>query len=86
MHKLTTYFITHKIPLMNNPQQPCEALLTRREKEILTCITEGLSSKQIADKLFISENTVSNHRKNMLAKTGAKSSAELIFLVIGHAR
>ncbi len=67
-------------------QHPYEALLTRREKEILTCITEGLSSKQIAGKLFISENTVSNHRKNMLAKTGARSSAELIFLVIGYAK
>ena len=71
---------------MTHTQQPYEALLTRREKEILTCITEGLSSKQIAGKLSISENTVSNHRKNMLAKTGAKSSAELIFLVIGHAK
>lgn len=71
---------------MNMAQHPYEALLTRREKEILTCITEGLSSKQIAGKLFISENTVSNHRKNMLAKTGARSSAELIFLVIGYAK
>ncbi len=54
--------------------------LTRREKEILCCIAEGLSSKQIASKLFISENTVANHRKNMLRKKGAKSSAQLIQL------
>jgi DNA-binding CsgD family transcriptional regulator len=46
--------------------------LTNREKEILSCIAEGLSSKQIAGKLFISEFTVANHRKNMLAKNGRK--------------
>jgi DNA-binding CsgD family transcriptional regulator len=52
--------------------------LTQREKEILNLIAQGMSSKQIADKLSISQNTVSNHRKNMLAKAGAKSSAELV--------
>jgi len=52
--------------------------LTPREKEILACIAEGMSSKQIAGKLFISGYTVANHRKNMLLKTGAKSSAELV--------
>ena len=56
--------------------------LTKREEEILSCIAEGLSSKQIAGRLFISENTVANHRKNMLLKTGAKSSAELVRLNI----
>ena len=54
--------------------------LTQREKEILYCIAEGLSSKQIATKLQISENTVANHRKNMLWKTGAKNSAEMVQL------
>jgi len=52
--------------------------LTHREKEILYCIAEGLSSKQIAGKLSISENTVANHRKNMLTKMGAKNSAQLL--------
>lgn len=52
--------------------------LTTREKEILSCIASGLSSKQIAGKLFISINTVANHRKNMLAKMGARNSAELV--------
>jgi len=52
--------------------------LTLREKEILTYIAEGFSSKQIAARLFISINTVANHRRNMLHKKGAKTSAELI--------
>ena len=57
-----------------------ETMLTQREKEILGCIAEGLSSKQIAAKLSISEYTVANHRKNMLMKMGAKNSAELVQL------
>ena len=55
--------------------------LTNREKEILNLIAQGLCSKQIAARLIISENTVSNHRKNMLSKTGTSSSAELVHLV-----
>ena len=63
---------------MNLLNQSFVAKFTRREKEILACLAEGLSSKQIANKLFISEYTVSNHRKNMLQKSGAKSSAQLV--------
>ena len=65
------------MPGPNNPTPK----LTQREKEILSLIALGLGSKQIADRLIISENTVANHRKNMLCKTGAKSSAELIYLI-----
>jgi DNA-binding CsgD family transcriptional regulator len=52
--------------------------LTDREKEILAFIANGFSTKQIADRLHISPNTVANHRKNMLAKTRAKNSTELV--------
>ena len=55
-----------------------DVVFTQREKEILVLIAQGMSSKQIAGKLSISQNTVSNHRKNMLDKAGAKSSAELV--------
>jgi two-component system secretion response regulator SsrB len=56
--------------------------LTTREKQILNYISVGLSSKQIAAVLYISINTVSNHRRNMLLKRGAKSSAELVRSVL----
>ena len=59
-------------------------LITNREKEILMYLATGLSSKQIADKLKISINTISNHRKNMLSKTNCKSSAELINYAAKH--
>jgi hypothetical protein len=42
--------------------------LSEREKEIMKLVTDGYSTKMIADKLFISMNTVSTHRKNFLRK------------------
>lgn len=52
--------------------------LTRREKEVLKELAEGLSSKAIAKKLAISSFTVSTHRKNLLAKLEANSSIEAV--------
>lgn len=50
--------------LLQNEQPP----VTRREKEILVCLKQGLSTQQIAEKLSISPFTVETHRKNLLAK------------------
>lgn len=57
-------------------------ILSNRELEVLQLISEGLSSKQIADQLCISENTVNNHRKNMLHRSESKSMNELLKLAI----
>lgn len=52
--------------------------LTVREIEVLGLIMQGLTNHEIADKLFISYETVKSHRKNILEKTGAKNTAALI--------
>lgn len=52
--------------------------LTAREQEILRYLAEGMSSKDIADRLYISPKTVDNHRTNILAKLGLRSTAELV--------
>lgn len=52
--------------------------LTRREKEILLLIAEELTTKSIAEKLFISVKTVETHRQNLMQKLGAQNSAGLI--------
>jgi DNA-binding NarL/FixJ family response regulator len=52
--------------------------LTQRELEILKLIFDGLSNQEIANKLFISVRTVSNHRFNLHTKTGSKNTAGLI--------
>ena len=53
-------------------------VLTRREKEVLELIADGLTNNEIAQKLFISVATVDTHRKNLLAKFEAKNIASLI--------
>ena len=63
-------------------QNPSENL-TNREKEILLLISKGNASKQIADKLQISINTVNNHRRNILSKTGCLNTFEAIKYVAG---
>jgi DNA-binding NarL/FixJ family response regulator len=51
---------------------------TKREKDILLLMSEGYSSKEIADRLFVSINTIETHRKNMFFKTGLRNMAHLI--------
>jgi two-component system NarL family response regulator len=52
--------------------------LTGREIEILQSIAHGLTSKEIGDLLYISENTVKNHVRNILDKLGLKSRHEAV--------
>ena len=52
--------------------------LTGREIEILFQVSEGLTSRAIADKLYISENTVKNHIRNVLDKTGLGSRHDAV--------
>ena len=53
-------------------------VITRREKEVLGLIADGLTNNEIAKKLFISVATVDTHRKNLLAKFECKNIASLI--------
>ena len=52
--------------------------LTKREIEIIRLIDKGLINKEIAKKLFISEQTVTTHRKSILRKTGAHNVSTLL--------
>lgn len=58
------------------------ATLSKREKEILIKICEGLSNQEIAETLFISKRTVDKHRANLLGKTNSKNTASLILYAI----
>ena len=59
-------------------------VLTRREKEVLELIAEGMTNNEIAEKIFISASTVDTHRKNLLAKMPARNTAELVKLAFYH--
>lgn len=52
--------------------------ISPREKEVLTLIGEGYSSKQIADMLYISNHTAISHRKNLIEKFRVRNTAQLI--------
>ena len=68
----------------NDTQNPIN-VLSKREKEVLMLIVEGLNSKQIAERLFLSERTVSNHRANMLQKCKVNNTVELVKLYLDNA-
>jgi two-component system, LuxR family, response regulator FixJ len=58
------------------------AALSQRETQVLTNIVEGRSSREIGNLLGISAKTVSIHRGNLLKKTGARSTGQLIGMTI----
>jgi len=58
--------------------------LTKREKEVLQLVAEGLTNHQIAEKLFVSPSTVDTHRKNMITKLQVSNTAALIRFAMEH--
>ena len=51
---------------------------TAREFEIINLLAEGNSAKEIASELFVSVDTIKTHRKNILRKTEARNTTELV--------
>lgn len=66
---------------MTNPQEQTgiNSSVTPRELEIIQKMSEGLSTKQIADALGISKNTVEIHRHNIIQKTGCRNCTHVVF-------
>jgi DNA-binding NarL/FixJ family response regulator len=75
-----TFFSTDvAITISKVPEHQQEDVsLTRREIEIIKELANGLSTKEIAEKLFLSIYTIETHRKNILNKLGLNNVAELI--------
>jgi len=67
---------TKQLELAKNPTDTIE--LSKREKEILGYVKEGLLSKEISNNLSISVHTVNTHRQNILKKLGANNSFEAV--------
>jgi ATP/maltotriose-dependent transcriptional regulator MalT len=55
-----------------------ELRITPRELEILGLIAEGLSTREIAERLFVSENTVKTHASRLFEKLGAKRRTQAV--------
>lgn len=60
----------------------CWDMITQREREVLTLVTEGYKNKEIADYLCISVNTVEKHRKSMMRKLDVHTSSALVAIAI----
>jgi NarL family two-component system response regulator LiaR len=58
--------------------------LTDREREVLQLLAEGIRNDDIAERLFISPQTVQTHVRNLLAKLGVHSKLEAVALAVRH--
>lgn len=67
-----------KRPASVSPERLSE--LTEREHEVLVCIAKGLSNQELAEQLFIADNTVKTHVKRILTKLGARDRAQAIVI------
>lgn len=75
-------FICRDLRLPLKKQEQAAIWLSSREKEILKLIVEGYTNPQIADKLFLSPDTIKGYRKSLLFKLGAKNTAMLVKLAL----
>jgi len=69
-----------RTPFAINEKRLQELAITRRELEILGLIANGLSNREIAEKLFVSENTVKTHSSRLFDKLSAKRRTQAVQL------
>ena len=73
------YFSPEIMQYILSMRKECHSVrLTLREIEIIRLLDKGLNSCQMAAKLFISDNTIETHRRNILRKTNTHSATELL--------
>ena len=72
---------TRKAPVRGDPAQSERlSALTPRELEVLTGIGRGLSNQELAEELFIADNTVKTHVKRVFTKIGARDRAQAVVI------
>jgi len=73
-----TLIVTQTNPVIINAEELAKSGISKREAEILLLVHQGLSNQQIADKLFLSENTIKKHISNIFLKLGVERRTEAI--------
>lgn len=71
-------------PYRGDSREQTTVVLTKREEEILQLVAQGLTSNEIAERLFISPRTVETHRAHLMKKLGAKNAASLVRYALLH--
>ena len=72
--------VSAAVPFALNDDRLRELGVTPREREILELIANGMSNREIAEKLFVSENTVKTHSSRLFDKLGAKRRTQAVQL------
>jgi DNA-binding CsgD family transcriptional regulator len=72
--------VSTAVPFARNEGSLRKLTITRRELEILELIANGMSNREIAEKLFVSENTVKTHSSRLFDKLGAKRRTQAVQL------
>jgi len=75
-------FLCDEIDILMKKRVDEQIWFTAREKELLQLIAEGYTNKEMADKLFLSEDTIKTYRKNLILKVGAKNSMILVKMAL----
>ncbi len=78
LHATLARFLMHDVLQRSGPETHEEDVLSAREREVLTLTAEGMTSREIAQRLVISPKTVDRHRENIMAKLNLHSRAELV--------
>jgi DNA-binding NarL/FixJ family response regulator len=79
-------YVSFSVAQVLKQKTPADQLpvLTKREKEVLELIADGLTNQEIATRLFLNCTTVDSHRKNMLTKFNAKNTAALVRIAVSN--
>jgi len=75
-------FYCHNVMKLNKTLSERTVTLTQRELQVLNLISEGLTNKEIAEKIFLSDHTVASHRKNLMKKFDATNNVDLVIKAI----
>lgn len=75
-------FLCHEIDVLMKRPKEAHLWLSHREREMLKLVAEGLTNGEIADRIFLSPETVKSYRKNLLLKLDAKNTAVLVRIAL----
>jgi DNA-binding NarL/FixJ family response regulator len=75
-------FLCDEIDILMKKRVEEQIWFTAREKELLQLIADGYTNQEMADKLFLSPDTIKTYRKNLILKAGAKNSMILVKMAL----
>jgi len=75
-------FLCHEVDVLMKRPKETHLWLSQREREMLKLVAEGLTNGEIADRIFLSPETIKSYRKNLLLKLDAKNTAVLVRIAL----